>query len=547
MPSTNVVIDPLTRIEGHLRIEAVSENGVIKDAWVSSTNYRGMETVLQGRAPEDAHYITMRICGVCPTSHGHASSMSVENALEIKIPNGARLVRNLLEGAEYIHSHILWFYTLAALDYVDPAQALQANVADTYALAVQAGTGTSDFGAVKKRLENLVKGASNPVTDLSIFSNGWWGYNPLDPAEAAKAAALYAPMPPELHLIAVAHYLEAIEMQAEAARIIALIGGKFPHPMTSVAGGTAWSPNDDRIADVLYRFKKLNDWVHGTMIPDTLAIAPFYKGALEYGGGCGNFLAWGVFDRKDLVHENRYMPAGIVRASDLTTVEKADVSKVKEYVEHSWYTSPTGLNPQNGETKAIDSWNDQSYNLDGQYSWGKAPRYDGKPMEVGPLSRMIVAYVTGGDNNAAVKSIVDTALGALGAAGHPEVLVSLLGRVAARNLECAVVSDWTLEWCNELVEAKKGGTADLFEPYSVTSHASGAGLWEAPRGALGHFINIKGGRIDSYQVVTPSTWDLSPRDKDGVRGPMEEALVGTPIADVERPIEAARIVRSFDP
>ncbi|MCL2655597.1 MAG: nickel-dependent hydrogenase large subunit [Coriobacteriia bacterium] len=550
MPNTNVVIDPVTRIEGHLRIEAVAENGVIKDAWVSSTNYRGMETVLQGRAPEDAHYITMRICGVCPTSHGHASSMSVEAALGTKIPNGARLVRNLLEAAEFIHSHILWFYTLAALDYVDPAQALAAKIPDTYALAEQAGTSTADFKAVQDRLKKLVDAAvasGDPLNNLSIFSNGWWGLNPLDPKSGA--AELYAPMPPELHLIAVAHYLEAIEMQAEAAQIVALIGGKFPHPMTSVAGGTAFSPNDDRIAEIKYRFQKLNEWVSGTMIPDTLAIAPFYKGALEYGAGCGNFLAWGVFNRTNQTLDSRYLPAGVIVTANGLSVDKADVSKVKEYVDHSWYTSDNGLNPKDGQTKAIDSWSDSSYDLDKQYSWAKAPRYDEKPMEVGPLSRMLVAYLTGGSDNAAVKSLVDTALGALGAGGHPEVLLSLLGRVAARNLECKVISDWTLDWCDELVAAKKNGQAALFEPYTV-SDSKGAGLWEAPRGALGHFIDIKGGRINNYQVVTPSTWDLSPRGKDGGPsdlGPMEAALVGTPIADVERPIEAARIVRSFDP
>jgi len=537
MANSNLVIDPLTRIEGHLRIEAYAENGVIKDAWVSSTNYRGMETVLQGRHPEDAYYITMRVCGVCPTSHGHASSMSVEDALQLKIPNGARLIRNLLEAAEFIHSHILWFYTLAALDYVNPAKALAADIADTYALAEAAGTSTADFAAVQKRLLTLVQGG-----DLSIFTNGWWGIDPVKNPD--EADALYATdMPAELHLIAVAHYLEALDMQAKAAQIVALIGGKFPHPMTSVAGGTAFSPNDDRVAMLLYRFKELNDWVHGTMIPDTLAIAPFYAGALDFGGGCGNFLSWGVFNRASLDGKDRYLPSGVLETANGLSVDDADVSKVKEYVEHSWYKSATGLAPINGETKAVDNFD---YNLDKQYSWGKAPRYDDKPMEAGPLSRMLIAYLSpDNDSNAAVKTLVDGALKALGIT-DPTKLVSLLGRIAARNLECALISDWTLDWVGELAEAKKNGQAALFEPYTL-KNSSGAGLWEAPRGALGHFINIKGGRIDRYQIVTPSSWDLSPRDNTDVRGPMEEALVGTPIADVERPIEAARIVRSFDP
>ena len=541
MATPNIVIDPLTRIEGHLRVEAVAENGVITDAWVASTLYRGIETVLQGRSPEDAFYITQRICGVCPMSHGHASSMSVESAYGVSIPNGARLVRNLLELSEFIHSHILWFYTLAALDYVNPAKALAADIAETHALANAAGTGQSDFGAVQKRLLKLVEGG-----DLSIFTNGWWGINPLTNPE--EADALYNPdMPAELHLIAVAHYLEALEMQAEAARNMAIMGGKFPHMMTSVAGGSAWVPTEAKVDDVLYRFKRVQEWVWGTMIPDTLAIAPFYAGALEYGGGTGNFLSWGVFNRESMEMKDRYLPSGQISVANTgLTVSQPDAAKVLEYVEHSWYTSPTGLNPSEGATKAIDEWNDSTYNLDGQYSWCKAPRYDGLSTEVGPLARMLVAYLdSSAESNAAVKGVVDYALGALGIT-DPTKLVSLLGRVAARNLETALLVDWAVEQTLELAAVVKEGGVEFFAPHTPKD-GMGAGLWEAPRGALGHWINVKEGRIANYQVVTPSTWDMSPRDKDGVVGPAEAALIGTPIADIERPIEAARIVRSFDP
>jgi len=344
----------------------------------------------------------------------------------------------------------------------------------------------------------------------------------------------------------VAHYLEALEMQAEAARIMAMLGGKFPHVMTSVAGGTAWVPTEEKIDDLLYRWKKVRDWVWGAMIPDTLAIGGFYKGALTYGGGCGNFLAWGGFNREDQKPENRYLPTGMIKTAEGLTVSQPNVSKVKEYVEHSWYTSPSGLNPQEGQTKAISEWTEKTYDLEGKYSWGKAPRYDDAPMEVGPLARMLVGYLSPeNESNKAIKGIVDYALGKLGT-NDPTVLVSLLGRVAARNLEAALICDWALEWVTELVGVVKAGDAKFFEPYEL-EEGSGAGLWEAPRGAVGHFINVKGGRIDNYQVVTPSTWDLSPRDKSGVLGPMEQALVGTPVADVTKPIEAARIVRSFDP
>ena len=529
-PSGKAVLDPLTRIEGHLRVECKVENGIITDAWVTDTLYRGMETVLQGRKPADAFYVAQRICGVCPISHGHASTMSTESAFGITIPAGARLVRNLIEAAQYLHSHVLWFYTLTALDYVDPVKALSANIADTYALAQAAGTRVSDFGAVATRLKNFVDNGQ-----LSIFSNGWFGH----PAYAAD-------MPAELHLIAVAHYLEALKVQAEAAQIIAIMGGKFPHFMTSVPGGTAWVPTEEKLDDVLFRFTSLKEWIDTAMIPDTLAIAPFYKDALGYGGGVGNFLAWGVFTQEggeanaegqyDLT--KRYMPGGVIMDAKLSVAD-ADPAKVAEYVEHSWYESASGLNPSEGETKAKFT----EFSNDKQYSWGKAPRYDGKPMEVGPLSRMLVAYLRG---VGPVKDIVDGTLTALGAAGKPEVLVSLLGRVAARNLEAKVVADWSLEWVNELIAAIKGGDVSLFEA-SEEDAGDGAGLWEAPRGAVGHWMTVESGRISRYQVVTPSTWDTSPRDGDGVRGPMEEALVGAPCMDVEKPMEALRIAHSFDP
>jgi len=522
----NVTIDPLTRIEGHLRVECEVTDGVITDAWVSAGLYRGMETVLKGRKPSDAYFVAQRICGVCPISHGHASTMSAESALGVTIPNGARIVRNIIEAAQYLHSHVLWFYTLGALDYVDPSKALEANIADTYALAEAAGTSTANFGAVQAKLKGLVEGGQ-----LSIFTNGWFGH----PAYSQD-------MPPELHLIAVAHYLEALEIQAEASRVIAIMGGKFPHFMTSIPGGTAWVPTEEKLDDVLFRLQRVRDWVYATMIPDTLAIAPFYADALSYGGGVGNFLAWGVFNREDLEMANRYLPNGLILKDKGLTVEEADPTKVLEYTERAWYQSPTGLNPAEGQTEAIAQWT--GYDVNKQYTWAKAPRYDGKPMEVGPLARMIVAYLRGVEP---VKAIIDSTLEKLGAAGKPEVLVSLLGRIAARNLETAVVADWSLEWVNELVGLiASGETLEFYKPIDNTA-GDGAGLWEAPRGAVGHWMSVDSGLISNYQVVTPSTWDCGGRDQNDVRGPMEEALIGAPCIDVEKPMEAARIARSFDP
>jgi hydrogenase large subunit len=409
------------------------------------------------------------------------------------------------------------------LDYVDVVSALSANIADTYALAAAAGTSTADFGAIQKRLAGFVAGGQ-----LSIFTNGYWGH------PAMK-------LPAELNLIAVAHYLEALQMQAEAAQIIAIMGGKFPHFMTSLPGGSVWIPTEERLADIEFRWQNLSNWIMNTMIPDTLAIAPFYLDAAGYGKGVGNYLSWGVFDAPDFDPKKRTLPRGALIGG--LNPSDPDPAKVKEYIDHSWYSSGDGLNPAQGETKAAFD----AYSTDAKYSWIKAPRYDEKPMEVGPLSRMLVAYVAG---NAKVKGLVDSTLATLskaaGATLTPAVLMSLLGRVAARNLEAAYVAGEMGTWIGELIAAVKSGDSSYFVE-ATTDSGEGAGLWEAPRGALGHWVSVKGGKIDRYQVITPSTWDMSPRDAKGVRGPLEEALVGAPIADVTKPLEALRIVHSFDP
>lgn len=520
------VIDPLTRIEGHLRVECEVVDGKVTDAWVSGGLFRGMEIVLQGRKPADAFYVSQRICGVCPISHGHASTMAAEAALGITIPDGARVVRNIIEAAQYLHSHILWFYTLAALDYIDPAEALKADIAKTYDLAQETGTSTANFGAVQRKLKALVEGGQ-----LSIFTNGWFGH----PAYSKK-------MPPELALIAVAHYLEALELQADAARIIAIMGGKFPHFMTSLPGGTAFVPDENKLDDILFRLQRVREWIYSTMIPDTLAIAPYYTDALAYGGGHGNFLAWGVFNKTggEVDRKERYLPEGAIFAGNLQPLN-TEPKNVFEFVKHAWYTDESNnLNPAEGKTTPEFT----DYDVNNEYSWAKAARYDGRPVETGPLSRMLIAYLRGIPE---VVQIVNLALEKLNATGKPEVLVSLLGRVAARNLEAAVVADWSLQWVTELIEAIKGGDVSYFaEPTQAAGE--GAGLWEAPRGALGHWMTVGAqGRITEYQVCTPSTWNNGPRDEEGVRGVAEQALVGTPIVDVEKPLEACRVVRSFDP
>lgn len=513
------IIDPVTRIEGHLRVEMEVEDGVVKDAWVSGTLFRGMELILRGRAPEDAFWVSQRICGVCPVSHGLTATQAAEEAMQIKVPQGARLARNLVEGAQFLHSHILWFYNLAALDWVSPVNALKADVADTYALAQAAGTRTADFGAIQKRLKDFVERGQ-----LSIFSGNWF-----DSPEYK--------LPPELDLIATAHYLEALEMQAVASTISGIVGGKMPHIMTMVPGGTTWVPTSQNLDDVLFRFMQIRDWIASAMIPDTLAIAPYYLDALNYGAGVGNFLAWGVFDDESFDPTKRYLPAGIARGLKL---EEVDREKIVEYVDRSFYEATSGgLHPSQGRTEPIEP----KYDVNAKYTWAKAPRYDEVPMEVGGLSRLVVAYLRGVPR---VKELIDSTLEKLGAPGKPEVLVSTLGRTAGRNLEALYVAELMVQQTLELIERIKGGDAKLYEPYEIVDGA-GMGMWEAPRGALLHATDIQGGKIANYQCIVPSTWNISPRDGKGVRGPMEEALIGVPVEDVEKPILALRTVHSFDP
>lgn len=527
---SRITIDPLTRIEGHMRVDVEVSGGKVVDAWVSGTLYRGMETVLLDRSPEDAFYVSQRICGVCPISHSHASAQATEAALGIKIPEGGRLVRNILEAAQYLHSHILWFYHLTGFDYVNPINALKADIADTYALAQAAGTRPADFGAVATRLKAFAENGQ-----LSILTGHYWDH----PGYV---------FPPELDLIATAHYLEALEVQAVANEIVAIVAGKFSHPMTSVPGGTAFVPTVDRLDDILFRFLRVKDFIDTALIPDTLAVAPFLLDALQYGAGSGNFLSWGVFENASMLPEDRYLPRGFAQGLKGEEVSTDDVT---EYTAHAWYESPTGLKPAEGQTKVKFD----EFNLDAKYSYGKAVRCKELPAEVGPLSRMVVAYLAekGGKDIAAGNkgvrtpaALIDGALEALGAAGKPEVLVSLLGRVAARNLEAAYVADLALVWVNELIAALRGGEAKFWQA-AETDTGAGVGAWEAPRGSVAHWIGVKGGKIDHYQIVAPTTWDIAPRDDNDVRGPMEEAFIGAPVEDAERPLEILRIAHSFDP
>ena len=529
---TRSVIDPITRIEGHMRCEMEVEGGKVVDAWVSGGSFRGMEKVVEHRAPEDAAQIVQRICGVCPVSHSHASTIAAEKSYGITIPNNARIIRNLIEGAQFLHSHILWFYNLAALDYVNPLNALTADIADTYALAQAAGTSmNSDFAQVQERLKKFAANGQ-----LSIFSGNWFD---------AEDGTAYT-MPPELDLICTAHYLEALKMQARSSEVAGLLGGKMPHVMTIIPGGTAFVPTAQKLDD-------LYDWVSTTMIQDTLALAPFYKDGLTWGGGCGRFGAWGVFEGpgwpygEDYTEQmnNRYLPAGVLMNGLEGKVDNVDESKIAEYVGTSWYKgSETYQSPY-----FVTEPEFTEYNVEERYSWCKAPSYDGKALECSALSRVLVAYKRGvpfiTENVDKFLKDLGGGLGLDGAAPASAV-VSMLGRTAVRQIETLYIAQLMKDWTQELIAAVAGGDSTYFTK-SLTDSGAGTGFWEAPRGALYHSEKVSGGKIEGYQIIIPTTWNLAPINQNGEHGPIEQALIGCPVGDIEKPINALRLVHSYDP
>ena len=536
---TRSVIDPITRIEGHMRCEMEVEGGKVVDAWVSGGSFRGMEKVVEHRAPEDAAQIVQRICGVCPVSHSHASTIAAEKSYGITIPNNARIIRNLIEGAQFLHSHILWFYNLAALDYVNPLNALTADIADTYALAQAAGTSmNSDFAQVQERLKKFAANGQ-----LSIFSGNWFD---------AEDGTAYT-MPPELDLICTAHYLEALQMQARSSEVAGLLGGKMPHVMTIIPGGTAFVPTAQKLDDLWAMVNEIYDWVSTTMIQDTLALAPFYKDGLTWGGGCGRFGAWGVFEGpgwpygEDYTEQmnNRYLPAGVLMNGLEGKVDNVDESKIAEYVGTSWYKgSETYQSPY-----FVTEPEFTEYNVEERYSWCKAPSYDGKALECSALSRVLVAYKRGvpfiTENVDKFLKDLGGGLGLDGAAPASAV-VSMLGRTAVRQIETLYIAQLMKDWTQELIAAVAGGDSTYFTK-SLTDSGAGTGFWEAPRGALYHSEKVSGGKIEGYQIIIPTTWNLAPINQNGEHGPIEQALIGCPVGDIEKPINALRLVHSYDP
>ena len=554
-----VVVDPITRIEGHLRIEAeVAADGAISSAWSSGTMVRGIELILKGRDPREAWAFAQRICGVCTVVHGIASVRSVESALGWALPANAQLVRNLMIAAQHVHDHVMHFYHLHALDWVDVVSALKADAKATSALAQSissyAKSSPGYFADTQKRIKQFVESGQ-----LGIFANGFWGHPEYK-------------LPPEANLMALAHYLEALAWQREVVKLHAIFGGKNPHPNFLVggspspisagpgsSGAASTTVNMVTLDEVRHIIKTMQAFVDQVYLPDTLAIAGYYKDWFARGEGVGNFLTVGDFPSKGIDDPSSWLiPSGVILGRDLSHIEPIDLrdpAQVQEFVAHSWYDyaggKQTGLHPHQGETKLNYSGPKPPYeqlDVQASYSWLKSPRWRGKPMEVGPLARLAMLYAKGHEPT---KALADQVLRALDL--PLTALFSTLGRTAARTIESKVFADQMMGWLDQLVGNIKRGDLSmqntrLWEPSTWPREAKGVGFLEAPRGALCHYVVIKDGKIDNYQAVVPSTWNAGPRDAAGQPGPYEAALMDRHhLHDPKQPLEIQRTVHSFDP
>ena len=545
-----IVVDPVTRIEGHLRIEAVVENGVITDAFSAGTMVRGLEKILIGRDPRDAWAITERVCGVCTTVHAQASVRAVEDALGVSIPPTAELIRNIMLTSQYVQDHVVHFYHLHALDWVDIVNALKADPKKAAELAGSFSKWDKNTPAYFSGVQDKIKAFA--ASGLGIFANGYWGH------PAYK-------LPPEVNLIGVAHYLDALEWQKDIIKIHAIFGGKNPHP-NYLVGGVPCSIDVDEVAAingerlnlVSQLISQADEFVNQVYIPDLLAVASFYKDWAKYGGGLKNYLSYGDFPTQGYNNPDSFKYArGAVLGRDLShvyPVNPRDNQEIKEYIAHSWYTydggDNEGMHPWAGETKIAYTGPKPPFDtLEGheKYSFLKTPRWKDNPMEVGPLARLLVSYAAG---HADVKETVGAVLGKLNV--PVDALFSTLGRTAARGIDCALAMIWLKEFYSELMGRVKTRETSTFngekwEPSTWPAEAEGVGLVEAPRGALAHWIKIKNGAIDNYQLVVPTTWNGSPRDARSARSAFEESLIGTPVANLEQPVEIIRTLHSFDP
>jgi hydrogenase large subunit len=542
--SKRIVVDPITRIEGHLRIDVEVDGGKVKNAWSSGQMWRGIENILKGRDPRDAWLFTQRFCGVCTTVHAIASVRAVENAVGLEVPLNAQYIRNIILAAHAMHDHIVHFYHLSALDWVDVVSALSADPKKAANLAESLSpwhrNGYKELAAVKAKLADFVgKG------QLGIFANGYWGH------PAMK-------LPPEVNLLAVSHYLQALEYQAKANKVVSLLGSKTPNIQNLAVGGVANAINLDNQSTLnmnkLYFIKDILDemvaFIQQVYLPDVCAIGAMYPDWLGYGAGVTNYLAVPdlPLDTKGTQFD---LPGGTIMNGDVSTVKEITSfedpyfsENVTECIERAWYDGNWTRHPYDEDT--VPKYTD--YDANGKYSWVKAPRFGDKPAQVGPLAQVLVAFALGHEPTVKwAKWAIDTASAVAGIKIKVPMMHSTLGRHLARAIRTAVICDLAGHQWELLVNNIATGDTDIFNPPVFQGEQRGFGFHEAPRGTLSHFVVIKDGKIANYQAVVPSTWNAGPRDSKDRMGPYEASLVGNPIADAERPLEVLRTIHSFDP
>jgi len=540
-----IIVDPVTRIEGHLRIDVEVENGAVSKAWSSGQMWRGIENILKGRDPRDAWAFTQRICGVCTTVHALASVRAVENALELEVPLNAQYIRNIMVSAHALHDHIVHFYHLSALDWVDIVSALEADPKEASKLAESLSSwklnSVHELTAVQNKLKSFVASGQ-----LGIFANGYWGH---------KAMKL----PPEVNLIAAAHYLQALEIQREANRIVTIMGGKSPHVQNLTVGGVTNSINLDsqavmnmeRLMYIKTLIGKMEDFVKNAYMVDVSIIGAFYLDWAGYGKGVTDYLSVPEMPL-DTKGEKFALSGGYISGGDLSTFkpitgfnDKYFIDGVKESSKHSWYHGEEALHPWDGETEP----NYDDFNDEGQYSWIKSPTFNGKPAQVGPLANVLCLAAQGHESTLKhLNFVLDTVSAVSGTKIGVPALHSTIGRHAARAVRSGVLLDeMNVQWDLLVANIGRGDTDTFNQPIFPKGEIRGVGFHEAPRGVLSHWVVINDGKIENYQAVVPSTWNAGPRNQDDVPGPYEASLIGNPIADPERPLEVLRTVHSFDP
>ncbi len=538
MPRT-ITLDPVTRIEGHLRIDVEVDGGQVTKAWASAQMWRGIEVILKGREPQDAWTYAQRFCGVCTTVHAIGSIRAVEHALNVEVPLNAQLVRNLMIAQHSVQDHLVHFYHLSALDWVDIVSALKADPAGTARLAQSLsdwpGNSATEFKAVQDRLKAFVDGGK-----LGIFASGYWGH------PAMK-------LPPEANLMALAHYLKAFDYQRKAAQAVAILGGKNPHIQNLVVGGVATAINLEnlatlnleRLAFMRSLMEEARSFVQQVYYPDVLAIAATYKEWFGLGAGVTNYLAVPEFPQ-DTRSRRFGLAGGIISNGDLQNLRPVRdhrddylLANIQESVARAWYEGAASLHPWKGVTEP----NYTDFQADAKYTWCKAPRLAGKPVQVGPLAQILVNYAAGDPR---VRRLVDEANAKLGLTIKD--YHSTMGRMLARGMRAHLLADLSLECLDQLIaNLGNGDTAYANHTEIPEGEFQGVGFHEAPRGSLSHWIVIKGRKIDNYQAVVPTTWNASPRDEKGVAGPYEASLVGNPVFQPDQPLEVLRTVHSFDP